>query len=105
MTLTPNTAHAAVKPCAMYKTHGSAVSVITEGHHIRPEFLQRRVYNGDTPDNEKVWLCPNCHTNLHAWLYFLLGEWREPNPHPPARSKAWAQEAYDWYQQALTVSG
>lgn len=84
----------------MYKDHGSSAPSLTQGHHIKPEFLQRRIYDGKEPHQELVYLCGTCHDNLHNWLYFLLGEWREPMPHPPARAKAWAQTAYDWYIDA-----
>lgn len=93
----PVTAQAGQYPCQMYKDHGSAFPSITDRHHVKPEFLQRRLYNGATPHQELIYLCGTCHDNLHNWLYFLLGEWREPIPHPPLRARQWAQKAYDWY--------
>lgn len=89
-------APAAERPCEMYRDHGSAVPCMTQGHHWYPVFLQNRVY-GQIQDSTLAWLCGTCHDNIHAWLYFLLGERREPAPHPPPRAKAWAQQVFDWY--------
>lgn len=92
------TASAAAKPCELYVDHGSARPSITEGHHIFPVYLQNRVY-GRIERPDLIYVCSTCHENTHAWLYWLLGERREPNPHPPARAKALAQRAYDWYME------
>lgn len=85
----------------MYKDHGSIAPSLTHRHHVKPEFLQRRLYDGKEPHQEITYLCGACHDNLHNWLYFLLGEWREPDPHPPYRARQWAQVAYDWYVEEL----
>lgn len=90
-------AQAALHPCEMYVDHGSARPCLTQGHHLKPVFLQNRVY-GRLVDGTLMWLCGTCHDNLHAWLYFLLGERREPTPHPPARAKAAAQKVFDWFE-------
>lgn len=96
----PLQAQAASKPCTLYSDHGSARYCVTEGHHLFPEYLQKRVY-GQTVLKNTVWLCSNCHENVHAWLYFLLGERQRPAPEPPIRAKRLAIQAYDWYQEVL----
>lgn len=87
---------AAVRPCELY-THGDTPRPSrTQGHHVIAEFLQRRVY-GKTVDEQVIWLCGLCHDSVHDWLMWLLGEWREPLPHPSPRAKKCAQIAFDWY--------
>lgn len=94
----PITASAAERPCEMYLDHGSARPAVTQWHHLFPIYLQNRVYGHiELPD--LAFLCGTCHDNTHAWLYWLLGERREPTPHPPARAKALAMKAYDWYTE------
>lgn len=94
----PISASALDRPCVMYLDHGSARPAVTQGHHVFPIYLQNRVY-GQIRLGELVFLCGTCHDNTHAWLYWLLGERREPTPHPPARAKALARRAYDWYME------
>lgn len=89
-------APASLWPCAMYRDHGSAAPSVTQGHHVRPVYLQNRKY-GRIQDNTLLYLCGTCHDNTHAWLYWLMRERTKPNPEPPARAKALAQGAYDWY--------
>ncbi len=91
-------ASAAERPCELYGYHAPTV-VITEGHHRHPVYIQNRVY-GRIQDSELLWLCSSCHESVHAWLYWLMGERREPNPHPPPRAKAEAKRALDWYAAA-----
>lgn len=92
----PLTASALDRPCAMYADHGSARPAMTQGHHIYPVYLQNRKY-GQLRDGSLIFLCGTCHDNTHAWLYWLLGERREPAAPVPARAKAQAQIAFDWY--------
>lgn len=94
----PRLAPAAEKPCQLYTYHAPIV-VVTEGHHRHPVYLQNRVY-GHIQDPELLWVCSNCHEAIHAWIYYLMGERREPNPHPPARAKAEARLVLDWYLAA-----
>ena len=91
------TAPAAEKPCELYAhgTGGSQPSV-TQGHHVFPVYLQNRKY-GQIQDGTLIYLCGTCHDNTHAWLYWLMGERREPLPTPPPRARALAQRAYDWF--------
>ena len=89
-------ASAAVRPCEMYRDHGSATPSVTQGHHVYPVYLQNRKF-GEIRIATMVWLCGTCHDNVHAWLYWLMGERSKPNPQPPARAKAQAQIALDWF--------
>lgn len=91
----PLTAPAFLRPCEMYRDHGSSLVVITQGHHVRPIFLQNRKY-GRIQDGTLKFLCGTCHDSTHAWLYYLLGERQWPGDVPP-RAKMLAQEAYDWF--------
>lgn len=92
-------APAADKPCELYRDHGSAVPSVTQGHHVFPVYLQNRV-DGRIMDPTLAWLCGTDHDSVHAWLYYLMGERRRPDPDPPPRAKALAQRAYDWYTAA-----
>lgn len=94
--LEPLGAKARVHPCALYGYHAPRPAR-TQGHHRHPQYLQKRIY-GEVRDNETLWVCGTCHDNIHEWLYFLLGEAREPNPHPGRKAKAEAQKSYDWYK-------
>lgn len=91
----PRTASAGDRACELYAHHAPLV-VITEGHHRHPVYLQNKVY-GQIRDTELMWLCSNCHESVHAYLYFLLGERRKPNPLPPLRARVEAKRAWDWY--------
>ncbi len=84
----------AEKPCVLHKYHAPE-PVMTEGHHIHPVFLQNRLY-GKIQDNILKYLCSNCHDAVHAWLYWLLGERREP-PKVGRFAKEEAQRTYDWF--------
>lgn len=98
------TASAATEPCELYIDHGSARPCVTEGHHVYPQYLQQRVY-GSTTDTTRVFLCSTCHDNVHAWLYWLLGERQKPSPEAPARAKALAVRAHTWYTEAQAAKG
>lgn len=92
----PMAASALDYPCAMYRDHGSARPSVTQGHHLHPIYLQNRKY-GRIQDGELVWLCGTCHDNVHAWVYWLMGERKRPVPDPPLRAQAMARETVDWY--------
>lgn len=89
------TAQASERPCQLHRYHWPR-PVRTQGHHRRPVYLQRRLY-GRIVDNELLWSCGTDHDSIHAWLDWLLGEARKPDPEPGRRLKAEAQSAYDWY--------
>ena len=90
-------AYATERPCELAAYHAPA-PVMTEGHHIHPVFLQNRVY-GQIRDNELKYLCGNCHDAVHAWLYWLLGERREPL-NVGRLAKAEAERTFTWYLEA-----
>lgn len=94
-------ASAALYPCALYRDHGSAVPIRTQGHHRKPAYLQRRVW-GEVRDNELLWLCGTCHDSVHAWLDWLLAEAYQP-PTPPLRVQAQAREVLGWYDAELAA--
>lgn len=89
------TAFAGERPCTLVAYH-APTPVMTEYHHSKPVFLQNRVY-GEIRYGADTWLCSNCHDAVHAWLYFLLGERREP-PYIGRAAKAEAERTFDWYQ-------
>lgn len=97
------TVSAAIRPCEMYADHGSAEPAYTQGHHLRPLFLQKRLW-GEVRDETLWWLCGTCHDNLHGWLYALLGEWSTPPLPPPPRARRAAQQVLDWYQAAAAAA-
>ena len=89
------TAQATAHPCELHDYHAPA-PVVTEGHHWKPVYLQNRLY-GRIVDSTLTWLCSNCHEAVHAWLYYLMGERRRPNPDPGRKAKAEAQRTYEWF--------
>lgn len=62
-------------------------------------YLQNREY-GEIRDPQLIWLCGLCHDSRHDWIGFLLGETREPSPHPGIKHKAEAQRTVDWYRSS-----
>lgn len=99
----PVTAQAAERPCELHRYHAPRV-VRTQGHHRQPVYLQNRIY-GKIQSNELIWVCGTDHDSIHAWLGFLLGESRRPDPEPGRLVKAEAQRTYDWYVQAKAAQG
>lgn len=92
------TAQAADRPCQLHRTHSPKV-VRTQGHHRHPVALQNRVH-GRIVDPELLWVCGTDHDSLHAWIDWLLGEARKPNPEPGPKVKAEAQRTVDWFRAA-----
>ncbi len=92
------TATATSRPCQLHRYHAPAV-VQTEGHHRHPVYLQNRVY-GRIQDPELLWVCGNDHAAIHEWVSWLLGEAREPAPHPGRLAKAEAERTVAWYRAA-----
>lgn len=93
----PLLANATDRPCELYTYHAPAV-VVTEGHHIHPLYLQKRAYEGEILDNELKFLCGNCHGAVHAWLYWLMGERREPSPTPGRYARQEAERTLAWFR-------
>lgn len=96
----PLLARAMDRPCELYTYHAPAV-VITEGHHIRPMYLQKRVYEGAILDHELKFLCGNCHGAVHAWLYWIMGDRSMPNPQPGRYAKQEAERTFAWFEEAV----
>jgi hypothetical protein len=82
------------RPCALVAYH-APTPVMVEIHHSKPVYLQNRLY-GKIQFAADLPLCSNCHDAVHAWLYWLLGERRQP-PYCGRAAKAEAQRTFDWY--------
>lgn len=91
----PLEALASERPCELYSYHAPKV-VQTSGHHLHPVYLQNRLF-GRIVDNQLMWMCSNCHAAVHEWLYWIMGEKREPSPHPGTKAKANAMATLEWY--------
>lgn len=81
-------------PCELLDYHAPK-PVMTEFHHTRPVFLQNRLW-GQIRLGPDLWVCGNCHDAVHAWLYYLLGERRQPT-YIGRAAKAEAERTFDWY--------
>lgn len=88
------TAFAEAHPCELVAYHAPA-PVVTEYHHSKPVYLQNRLY-GRIVYPADLWLCSNCHEAVHAWLYWLMGERKQP-PHIGHRARAEAERTFEWY--------
>lgn len=97
--LEPLEAQSANRPCQLHGYHAPRPSR-TQGHHRHPVYLQNQVYE-NIRDPELLWVCGTCHDNIHEWLSYLLGEAREPHPHPGRLAKDEAQYSYDWFLEEL----
>lgn len=95
----PLAAQAWLRPCELYVNHGSATPVITQGHHLHPQYMQMEVY-GEIRDLELLYVCGTCHDSIHAWLYWLTGARALPQSHVPQRAQERAAQAYRWYIKA-----
>lgn len=90
----PRTAFAGDHPCELVSYHAPAV-IVTEFHHSRPVYLQNRLYGQIRYPADK-WLCSNCHEAVHAWIYWLFGERKQP-PNIGRAAKAEAERTVAWY--------
>jgi hypothetical protein len=88
------TAFAPEQVCELVSYHAPA-PVMVEYHHQKPVALQNELY-GEIVYGPSLWVCGNCHDAIHAWLYWLLGEHRQP-PRIGRAAKAEAEAAYAWY--------
>jgi hypothetical protein len=98
----PRKASARDHPCALVSYHAPE-PVITEYHHTKPVYLQNRLY-GRIVHGADLWLCSNCHEAVHAWLYWLLGERRQP-AHIGRAAKAEAERTHAWYESERAKVG
>jgi hypothetical protein len=90
----PAKAFAPEQTCQLVGYHAPE-PVMVEYHHQRPVFLQNQLY-GRIKYGPSLWVCSNCHDAIHAWLYYLLGEHRQP-PHIGRAAKAEAERTFAWY--------
>lgn len=90
----PRTAFAPEQPCTLVSYHAPQ-PVMTEFHHSKPIFLQKRLW-GEVRFGPDTWLCSSCHDAVHAWIYWLLGEWGKP-PYMGRAAKAEAERTFGWY--------
>ena len=90
------------RPCSLLRYH-APMPVMTEYHHSKPVFLQNRLY-GRIVFGADQWLCSNCHDAVHAWLYYLLGEWRQP-PYIGRAARTEAERIFAWWQGEVTAMG
>lgn len=77
-------------------TYHAPEPVVVEYHHQKPVFLQNRLY-GRILYGPSLWVCSSCHDSIHAWLYWLLGEHRQP-PRIGRAAKAEAERTFRWYE-------
>lgn len=85
--------------CELYLDHGSARPVFVQGHHLKPEYLQKRLW-GEVRHNELIWLCGSCHDTVHGWIYMTMGDWKQTvsRSQVPPRALVVAENAVKWYQ-------
>jgi hypothetical protein len=88
------------QPCEL-ATYHEPKPVMTEYHHSKPVFLQNRLY-GRIKYGPDLWVCGNCHDAIHAWLYWLLGERRQPT-YIGRLAKREAERTYEWYLAELAA--
>lgn len=88
-------------PCSLVDYH-APTPVMTEYHHSKPVYLQNRLY-GAIRYPADTWVCSNCHDAIHAWLYWLMGERKQP-PHIGRAAKAEAQRTYEWFMSESRVA-
>lgn len=81
-------------PCELVTYHAPQ-PVMTEFHHTKPVFLQNRLY-GRIIYGADLWVCSNCHDAIHAWLYYLLGERKQPT-YIGRNAKAEAERTHAWF--------
>lgn len=90
----PRSAFADEQKCQLVAYHAPAPVMISH-HHTKPEYLQLRLW-GEVRFGPDLWVCSNCHDAVHAWLYWLMGERREP-PQIGRAAKAEAERTFAWY--------
>lgn len=93
----PREAQAVDKPCELHASH-SPVVVRTQGHHLFPIYLQKRVFNGEVRHNDLVWLCGTGHDSLHAWLGWALSESYKPVQRVGWETMRIVDSVVEWYK-------
>lgn len=88
------TAYIGEQVCQLVNYHAPE-PVVLEYHHQKPVYLQDRLY-GKILFGPSLWVCANCHEAIHAWLYWLLGERKQP-ARIGYHAKAEAERTYSWY--------
>lgn len=85
-------------PCELHISH-SPITVINEGHHRFPQFLQRRVY-GKVIDNRLIYICATSHNTVHDAIY----SWEDDGHIPKwivGKTKDLIEEGIELYLNAL----
>lgn len=95
----PLEAQATERPCELHRSH-SPVVVRTQGHHIFPVYLQKKVYNGRILHQDLLWLCGTGHDSLHAWLGYALGESYRPEQRVGWETTHQVERVVEWYRAA-----
>lgn len=90
-------AQASDQPCRLHRYH-SPVLVRTQGHHMFPLYLQRRVYDGEIRIHDILWLCGTGHDSIHAWLGWLLGESYKPDQRVGYETMDIVEAVVKWYR-------
>lgn len=98
----PREAQATDKPCELHVYHRPVV-VRTQGHHLFPLYLQRRVYDGRILHHDLLWLCGTGHDSLHAWLGWALGETYKPEQRVGYETMDIVESVVAWYEEKLAA--
>ena len=88
------------KPCEIYSHRCAPYPSRTQGHHLYPVYLQKRLW-GEVRLHDRVWACGLCHDSIHDWIDWQLGEARQPLPHPGRNHRRYAEMALEWYRAEL----
>lgn len=90
------------EPCTLHKVH-TPPTVINEGHHIFPEYLQARVW-GETRDKRKQVICATTHNSVHHAIDTFLrhGVWPKE---VRGSARALAKLGIQRYNEALAAKG
>jgi hypothetical protein len=95
----PREAQATDKPCELHVVHRPVV-VRTQGHHVFPIYLQKRLYDGAVRHGDLLWLCGTGHDSLHAWLGYALGEAYKPAQRVGTETMERVAQVVEWYRGA-----
>lgn len=87
-------------PCELHAYH-NPITVINEGHHIFPQYLQIKVW-GEVRDNRKANICATAHNTVHYGIEHYLANGVFP-AHVRGKTRALAQLGIDRYHEALAA--